>query len=296
MKKLLLLTLVMMLCMTQGFAAFADEAQKDGSNTEAVYEFDYIMDLISKSDDQLRNEGCTEEMIEEIRSFDLEEYCKYHLENIETRKAVALNESDNERLMLLSKVEDKMAMNSLGSNDQFNGEETLSDKFSRSELRAFGAKVNLSHNLQSYRYIAHNDITSAIVWFNWNWTSKPFFTGKDIIGFAWTDGFYCSLAHQTINFANGKSKVSNMTYDGLHVIDDVFTMSYSYHDRSYATDGHGAITLFTNGQAANFQMAYSYGHSIISFNPSISVSASGPAIGVGFTGQTHTYKSETVHN
>lgn len=282
-KRLLATILVLNLCI---FSIFQVSAAAETSSVVSyqVSEIEMYNDLKMKSDFELAKLGFSEVEILQLRAFDL-------LDAMRERAAL-----DDETLRLYGYTEDEII-------------ELREYVASGGRLRKVISGSTLSLTFTFTGKIAKRSATGI---FTWKWSRVPFFTMIDSIGVAWQkdagSGFFnykkddynkVTYTYKKINpdaYGNatetGTSKwrvVTNTAIDARIPI----SIGKDY----FAFSGEGKFRLeSTSGDVTEFYIDAGYGHSIISFEPGISISPGGVKAGVDFKGGADERHIKRVYN
>ncbi len=248
-----------------------------------INEWDAYNRIVSMSDDELLNEGFTEQEISEIRNFNYEE---------EIRKRAAL---DDETLRLygyskneIIELRQAAKLKSIPENTI----KSISTATMSTILRYMDSyyKVENSANMYYCRFS-----------FSWCWSRIPFFSIVDMVAVAYgsstSDKFtyfsdsdnkvYTALTpvttsssttyYQTESWQYSTSKPSSISAKfavGLYDYDNNLT--------HFAFDGYGTFLLTNRSNNARLYLDACYGHTTINIVPAYSVSTSGVSVGINF--------------
>lgn len=282
-KKLLSTFLIFNLC-TFPIVQVSASALTSDVEVYQVSEFDMYYDLKMKNDSELIQLGFSELEILQLREFDL-------FDAMEERSML-----DDETLHLYGYSE----------NDIIELREYVA---SGGRLRKVISGSTLSLSLSFTGQVAKRSATGI---FTWKWSRVPFFTMIDSIGVAWQkdagSGFFnykndgynkVTYTYTKINpnaYGNATEKgTSNWRVVTNTAIDAKIPISIGKD--YFAFSGEGRFRLeSTSGDITEFYIDAGYGHSIISFEPGISISPGGVKAGVSFKGGADERHIKRVYN
>ncbi|MGE5370683.1 MAG: hypothetical protein ACM3QZ_01730 [Solirubrobacterales bacterium] len=265
---ILMSVLVLAMCATAFGAQISDvdvqaKPQLDKPAVQ-VNEYDAFIQMQAKSDEELRQNGLTDDQIAELRNFDYAAEIQKKAKMTD-RKLKAMG-YDSERISGIR---------------SFNGSEA--------QVRALSATLSLSCSTSQYFY--RSGKTYAVVNYSWSWNQMPFFTMTDILGIVWNPSFY-----QTPNNSNDTQTIS--TYIGSSYVGTYrqsisckapghgagveFPLLIDEWSNKWAKSATGKIYLAASGYVPEFGVRVSYGHTTINAgSPSISFPA---GLSISFSG------------
>ncbi|WP_432405655.1 hypothetical protein [Wukongibacter sp. M2B1] len=247
-KKLLLkgltfLTVLTLLITSISFASPIGETK----TTIEISEIDYMNQLKSKDNNELKKLGLSSEEISSIRAFSFEKAIK---------ERTLKNSDENLKNMGYTKKQIQIMRNFKGT-----------DK----EVRALAAKANIS---LYKRYSSSSSDTSYLTMnFDYSWSSQPFHNGTDILAFAWSSGYNSNQSSSIVRAryydgtnGNGRDKtISYEIYDKIPgsgcyfkvpLLGDGNKVPYGYYSKS----GSGTIYLYKNALVGSAEVRFEYGH------------------------------------
>lgn len=250
----------------------------DASSTKTtivVDEISYVQQLLSYSEDELYDMGCTEEEVEEIQNFDyntalleLSEKSTYELENI------GYSDSQIQNLKYYDGTSDAV-----------------------SYIQAKGlsnAKLTLNYS----PWLVNNQSQFNILWYT-SWSSAPIFQGTDIVAVCWQA---CTKNSSLISMKYRETPTCIVDYynssvycSSVNITPSVSIGSTSFSIpmskaigklNTYAKEVAGNIQLLTQSGSSNLytiQFLVGYGHSTVTLSPNVTFSTGGTSLDISFS-------------
>lgn len=285
-------TILFIICiLSSGFANAAGvDANQDTYtviSTTTMNEYTMIKDFQNQSDSQLAENGWSAEEITELREFDYEEELE------------------------LRATKDASILNSMGyTDDQINTLKTFTGSETEQQMMALGASVTITLSAGSQH--GHNASSSwAVYSAHWLWSTKPLFNGTDIPAIAWSEGFYLDTTSNQYTYCtiNYDLDAPNGTYYGtqyaavtpnlnLGASANVPMITYVgdvYGTTEWAREGWLGVKLTKQANVPEMAVQAAYGHSTITFAPSVSFGITGGTIGIDFSGSMANTPSNYVY-
>lgn len=293
MKKIIrrLICLVGVLCLL--FSSLTIYAETGEEKTKIKYELselEYFSELRSYTDDELYEKGLSEEQVDYIRNFDLVGAIK---ERAQLSESVLkdLGYTDEEISTLKSIVKRK----------------SLSEADILKEVKGATLTLTLNSPSTSKSRYTYN--------FSFRWSSCPIFIDSDLLGATWSA---TGSNGQSVNVAINKSLSSLTTkykYTGgaPSMPDKSYKWNYVHEYRAaklefdmgynlgngmsywtYYGSGKLVLDAVVSNTIYEVYLKFGYGHSVVTGNPSVSFSGSGPSIGMTFGLTTQNLKTYSV--
>ena len=266
--------------------AFAGSVN-DGIKTIKVTEYDLYRQLISKTDEELKNQGLNDEQIKELRNFDFNKVFleRAKLSNHELKK---MGYTDEQIFKLKSLY------------GQTKNNKQVESKIETQNIYAELYNSGIFANLEITTWLISGSDTSITVGFSWRWSNLPaYYGGRDAIAVIWqgtntngqpinvsidTSSSYHKVQETNTNSAlNGK--VTNLAFeveDYYHSAKSEFQLGYRIEDMiGWYQNGWGAIKVNRTGThfIKEVAMKISYGHTYILISPGVSFSPISFSIG-----------------
>ena len=256
----------------------SSDAEEGTISTAVITEAQYVNDLLTANEMELKEMGVSDEIIPLILSGEYEN-------NIRDEINYRATLSDDDLRDLYSYSDEQIA--TLRS---FSDDDSVYDM-----LVALDTKVTCEISKVFYRYYTSSDITHFVLAAEWEWNSQPTYTGiedGEIVGFGWNNDYSLGMEqlmswnYHYIHYAGGNphnisyALVENEENNSCHV----FGLN---EDGGWAESGSAVVSLQAAGLKTNSKFSMKYGHSEVFLGtPSLSVP---PGISFGFSNVTTTY-------
>ena len=255
-KKSIIFLVMSLLILTFSSSALAvvanSEFKSESQKFFTITEYELFKQIQDQSDEQLANQGNTDEQIQKIREFD---YIK------ELQKRATMSDTDLEKLGY-----EPERINKLRS---FDGSEE--------QAIALSATLTLTCNISQHFY--NGSQTVAKVNYNWNWSSMPVWTLTDAIAIVWDPSMYQTPNNpndkQTISLYQGSNYIRKVTYSITpaspgHAAICRFPMLYDEWNNYWSKSASGVVYLGSTSQISDFAVRVSYAHTVVAGSPSVS--------------------------
>ncbi|MDQ2087223.1 hypothetical protein RBH29_12375 [Herbivorax sp. ANBcel31] len=250
------------------------ETRLNSEDVATVSEYDLYLDLVEKTDSELREAGYTTDQIKSLREFDYSE---------EIEKKAQLDEKE---------------LKSLGySSDRIDAIKS----FDGTEASIRSGSAQLTFVLYEENSYSSSNFSFVDLGVYWTWDSTPLWGFTDIIAVSWSDGMYCDTSntnntrewfywHREIDDVYMDYSTKELTAElnaGAYVREKISKNTGSVwnpkpEDFHYLKNGAMLLRIHKQAYVPEIAVLAKYGHSTITISPSVTFSQS-PAIGISFS-------------